>query len=384
MKTIFFLTKNFPSTICGVGDYTYELYHRLSAAGYQIKVITSASDTVKQFVNENKIDKDVYPIIEEWDISCIRPIVSLLNRSRADWFCIQYVPYSYNRLGFPFYIILLQFLVKINGVRTGIFFHEISVRPVYHGFKAFITGLTQRFIGYSLWILSGFVLTNNILYENFLRPFRIPILPIPANLYGKNEANDGKIKDSNLKMKLVSFINRCNSQVIEAVAQCVHLDKLNIELTILGGGLKDVRGKVEHYISVNGISENVFFSDKRSKADIAQVLYESDIFLHMEYVSERGEGGVSSKSGVAAAAMAAGLPIISSVGDMTDTTLYLQGENIILIQSPSVEAIRSSIRQLYSNKELRGTLGLNALKTYQQYFSWDRSVKAYITKFENV
>ena len=90
-----------------------------------------------------------------------------------------------------------------------------------------------------------------------------------------------------------------------------------------------------------------------------------------------GEGGLSSKSGVMADAMAAGLPIVGSCGDMTDTNLYVHEKNILLLEKPSVQSIRNSIKELYFNESLRLRLSTQVLETYRLFFSWDNTVRMY-------
>jgi glycosyltransferase involved in cell wall biosynthesis len=375
VRPIFLFTKNFPPTICGVGDYTYELYQRFKSEGYEIKVITSENNETSKFVTDHQLDGDVFPIVRKWNSGCIRQIIRMLKDHKARVFCVQYVPYSYNEYGFPFFLILLQLAAKMYGIGSAVFFHEVAVRP-FHSVKAFVTSVIQRVIGYALFVLSEFSLTSNTFYQSYFWPFAISISPIPANLFGKEEMIEGQ-RIASPKIKIATFVNRTKKNVIDAITECIDIDKLNIEVTVIGSGRQETRNEVREWIFQNNIGNRVRLRDTGTKSEIAQVLYESDIFLHIEFLDVHGEGGLSSKSGVMAAAMAAGLPIVGSRGDMTDLNLYVHKKNVLLLERPSVQSIRNSIKELYFNESLRLGLSVQVLETYRLFFSWDNTVRMY-------
>lgn len=382
MKTIFFLTRSFPPAICGVGDHTFELYERLTTKGYNIKVITSVNEEVDHYVKSKGIEQDVYPVIRKWNYRCVKQIIGLLKREDADFVCLQYVPNSYNRYGLPFFFLFLYLQLWFSERKSCVFFHEVSVRILFGGLRSFFQGLMQRVIAYSLYVLSDFSFTSNSKYKTYFAPFQIPVKPIPPNIYlYSGEAGSKPIRScATGRILLVTFINRCHDQVIQALADCVKLGNLDVELKIVGLGSTRTQERIVKAINSYNIAEHVSFFDKTSSSDIASLLRRADIFLQIENVNERGEGGVCSKSGVNSAAMAAGLAIISSCGDMTDPILYRNGENILFIESNSSDSISECIFRLYFDKSLRSRLSANALKTYTSFLTWDTIVDAYIDK----
>lgn len=384
LKPVFLLSKNFPPIICGVGDYTFHLYTRLKAAGYDVRVITGKTAEVETFIAENQLVRDIYPIVDRWDRSCVRKIFDVLVESKASVLCIQYVPNGLSQRALPVYLLLLLIRAQLRSIAVGFFFHEVSVRVLFNGMKSFMLGSVQRMLSYTLHVGSKFSMTSSKIYSSYFRPFQIPVAPIPANIFANCEFVTFVNRNKKGPIRVFCFANRCQPIVIRAIAKCIKEYHVSLRF-IIAGKMTSERAKwIKAEVNSHGIADSVEIFSESSGRSIARVLRNSDLFLHIESVTACGEGGVSSKSGIASAAMAAGLAIISTKGDMTDRSLYQHRKNILFIAKTSESCVADSICELASDSKLRLFLGLNAVTTYRQFFSWDRTVESYISIFSKI
>ncbi|HWA33622.1 MAG TPA: glycosyltransferase family 4 protein [Cyclobacteriaceae bacterium] len=369
-KTVVLLSKNFPPVIDGVGDYTFQMYLHLQKKGFKVRVITNVNVDVFNAA-ENHTENDVFNIIGKWNSSCIKQIMAVLKAEKADWIFLQYVPNSFSRFAVPFFLIALQIRLFFSQTRSAIFFHEVAVRMWSNGVRSFFWGFAQRTISYTLYALSDLSFTSNQFYARYFRPFNIRVVPIPSSVY--SDLDYGKKRRSMVSagpLRVVTFANRCTENLVAAIAQCAVKLHIDLDLRIVGFVQNERRDRIAGWIAQHEVGRYVSFFDGAAAADISNLLNHTDVFLHLEYVSARGEGGICSKSSVVSAAMAAGLPIIGTFGDMTDTTLYKNAENIVFADFDSRDSICNQIQRLYSDLSFRLIIGSNARRSYENFFSW--------------
>ena len=375
MKSMLIVTKNFPPTICGVGDYASILYEKLKSKGYRVMVMTSANPEVVAYVSANGISHDVFPVIKSWDITIFRSLKKILEKQRFDFCCIEYVPHSFSKVGVPFYLIFVLFLLRMHRVKTFVFFHEVSVRIFYSGVKNFGLGIAQRAIALCLYLVSNSSLTSNRFYQkNF---FSLPILlnPVPSNIIDDN-CLPSEILNGD-KLIIGTFVNRCTDTVLSAVAECIYMRSLNIELKILGHATQVIKNNISSVASNLKIGENISWSKSIDKQDLSIDFRSCNVFLHVENVTNGGAGGLTTKSGILSTALAAGLPVIGTFGDMTDLDILMDGKNVLAVNG-STSSITEAILKLATNEVFRMSLGENARRTYEGHLSW----KNHLDKFD--
>jgi glycosyltransferase involved in cell wall biosynthesis len=376
--TVVLLSRNFPPVIDGVGHYTFELYRRLKEKGLSVKVVTSSNVTVKEHVTDLGVERDIFPIIDKWNRGSIRKIMDVVEAEKADWFCIQYVPNSFNKYAVPFFLVALSLRLMATHVKVAVFFHEVAVRIWFNGVRSFFWGIAQRIISYSLYLMSAVSFTSNRFYEKYFSPFRIRVLPIPPNIFlNESDKANTRLTRGGGPMILVTFANRCTENLVIAVAHCRKDLGLEIELKITGSIQDKRKDLIKTWIERHGVFDFVTFFEGTAATEIALLFRHCDVFMHLEYVSRRGEGGVCSKSAIVCAAMAAGLPIIGTFGDMTDEQFYKNGENILFAEYDSWQSVSEQITRLCSDSVFRHMLGTNALNTYLANFSWEGHVNRF-------
>ncbi len=358
------ITNQFPPNFDGVGDYSYHLQSLLIREGVQVGVITSNNDS------KTPLAANLFPIIHKWNFHGCMKLYKLVKQKNTNCLLIQYVPYAFNKSGFPLIFIFFIGLFRIQGVHIHTNFHEVSIRIKGESLISKIRAVLQRILAYLLCVFSDTIQTSNKYYASLLYPFKVAILPIPSNFEFVIPTPLSKLNESGNSLTISANANRCTPVLLNSIAILKQLVKHNIRLYIIGRAYPTDLVAINQLLSeYDLINETSFFVNDKAET-IVQVLLESDIFIQLESVSPHGYGGVSSKSGTTAAAMHLGIPIISTCGDMTDQELFKQGENICLVPFNDPNIISEKIVELFKNKGYHTALSTNAKESYNSHFAW--------------
>jgi glycosyltransferase involved in cell wall biosynthesis len=225
--------------------------------------------------------------------------------------------------------------------------------------------LFQRAIAFILTLFSFKVFVNSIWSKSLLWPFKykIHVLPIPSNF--ENEIEESlKSKTQISEIRLVSFLNRCDLNLLKSFLYLKESTFPNIVLFLLGNSTNYYKKYLINNIELLNIKDSVFIYDNIDPYQFSDLLVNSTIYIQLEKVVGDFEGGISTKSGAMMAAMQSGLPIISTVGDMTDMTYFKNLENIFLIKDNRPLSITYAINFILSNKGIFESIGKNARNTY--------------------
>ena len=88
---ICFIVGSFPTMKCGVGDYTHRLSEELARKGNEVHIITSNKANPKSDLLH------IHNIVEKWDMSAFKGIMSKLKEIKPDMVNIQYPGFEYNK-----------------------------------------------------------------------------------------------------------------------------------------------------------------------------------------------------------------------------------------------------------------------------------------------
>lgn len=175
----------------GVGDYTRRFCGHLIKLNYQVEIIALCDHQVVSFVNEIQN-------VEEIEVQVKRiPILlsnnkrllltkNIINNFQPDWVSFQFVPYSFNNKGIPFW--LPSFLSKLKGKHQWhIMFHELwlGINLESSLKHKFIGKLQQLIVKKVIKNLNPYqISTQNQLYQYHLQTINIvaDILPIFGNI----------------------------------------------------------------------------------------------------------------------------------------------------------------------------------------------------------
>jgi len=355
----------------GVGDYAFNLATELAKMGNDVSVICSQSK-----INVHAL----FSIVETkrgWDLTGFLAVIRELGKVKPDYVILHYVPGGYSRLAAPWKIILFYCSTLLQRYKVVTIFHETYIRLNWKKLKYVLLGAIQRIIFFAICRLSHLAVTSIDRYRKEIYRWNknVTVIPIGSNINNEDTEISNRSASvssvANENFFLCTFGNR-NHQLLVRVFQ--HLQKKISSISLL------IIGKCDpapyHKLIHDGKIHLTGFVDAHS---VFQHLMASDLFVLLEYVSPSFEGGVSNKSTSLAAAFAAGLPIVSTRGDMTND-LLLQEASVLWVDYNSAEAIAEAIAKLLVDKQQLENARKRNRIFYEKYLAWPVIANEYQTK----
>lgn len=368
---VIIITDQPPFVNDGVGDYSYNLFAYLKNENYNIEVICR-KDVCKKLPNYYST------FTNSWSFRDLKLVSKFIIEKKPKWILLQYVPYAFSKFGVPFQVIYFLLIIRLSGIKVQTNFHEISIRIFGCGVFGFFRAIAQRATAYLICLLSNKILTSNSYYASLLQPFKVAVIPVPSNFESLLSTEFENDEDNKNKIVITSTANRCYETFFEIIKSLTNnsLDTLTINIT--GRADAEDLNRINHLIQKYSLGKIVNCNLNLLEKEYCAILNRTNIFLHLEYVSTKGAGGVSSKSGVISTAMAFGLPIVTTCGDMTDNTIFRNKENLIFVPHDNPVLVADEIQSLITNLELRNILSNNAKVTYKDYMKLSNSIKYYL------
>lgn len=369
------LTNKFPPSFDGVGHYSHNLYHLLKESGLKVGVVTTQSNV---FDFESNNQPDIFSIASNWSFKGCFRLLKLINENQIKILLIQYVPYSFNKSGLPFVFVFFLGFLRLKGIKIHTNFHEIAIRFRGDGFLSKIRSIIQRTLAYLLCFFSNSIQTSNRYYKNLLLPFQSKLIPIPSNFEKSISENDALKFDINHNIVIAVNANRCSNKFFEVIYELKKLSTKDIKVIVIGrasdNDLAFIKNKINELslntafqICVNASEETFIASMKRAK-----------LYIQLESITNENFGGVSSKSGTIATAMQLGIPIITTCGDMTDTSIFKDGINICFVEYNNALLTAQVIYNLSGDIQNLELIGKSAIASYHHYFSWEHTILYYL------
>lgn len=179
-------------------------------------------------------------------------------------------------------------------------------------------------------------------------------------------------------LKLLFVGNSIRRKGLEYLIDAMdRLSDLNVQLDIVGGTDREpahaifLKAKIDEL----GLRQRIFFHGKVSWKTLAEFYSKADIFVFPSLYEGFGI--------VIAEAMAFGLPVIATnVGAASE--LIRNGENGLLVQPGSADALASAVRVLISDPSLRRRFGLNGLEKAKALPKWEESCQSLLARLESL
>ena len=364
---IVIIVNNFPPVICGVGDYSFHLASEFYRLGYEVHVICA--------INKEKpvisTAFDVWPVIEKWNIKGFLTLVKTLKELKTSRVIIQYVPYSFQRLGMPF--LLMPFILYVRlflGISITTTFHELANGKGLKHIKYFIPAVSQYFIGYFQGLISNRIVCNNkpVQKELGLFKYKIALIPVGPN-FNLSRKVDYRFRTGPVRIVTFGFSLSRNYLIYEVAQRFAG----KVEWYVLGKFDNDLQSKIAKRYNDE---YQIYFTGTIEDDEIDKYMKSADIFLLQEDVDKNGIGGIGTKSGIIVAAFAAALPIVGTKGHLTDENFFINKQNCFLADN-NIESICEGINLLLRDDLLRESIGNEAFVTYQKHFSWSSIADKY-------
>jgi polysaccharide biosynthesis protein PslF len=376
---ILFITGEFPPMQGGVGDYTHELGQALQDLGCEVQVLTSS-----QAGSARRLT--VRPVIDRWDWSCWRRILTVVEDYRPDVLHIQY-----QAAAFAMHpaINLLPRRLRLGATGhqraagrpcSAVTFHDLKVPYLFP--KA---GPLRRWVIGELARQSDLAITTNRQdFEELQQHLGSPpaLLPIGSNIIPRlppgydREAWRARwgAGPGDLLLCFFGFVNdrKGVDTLVHALKMLVSDPTCPVKplLLMMGGqtGASDPTNvawlaRIEALIVELGLEERIRWTGYLPGEEISASFHAADLCV-LPF-----RDGVSFLHGTFHAALAHGTPILTTQPGIHLPELVHEG-NVFLVPPNQPAALAQAIVRLEADLDLRHSLGAGAA-ILSQRFRWD-------------
>ena len=361
-KHFLFVTNLLPPACDGVGDHTFFIAKALHRAGHTVSILTRQQpidESITVFARVFRVEAWMGKLYKEKILGCI-------VTAKPDWVIVQYVPYSFDRIGLPFFLPgLVQQIGKL-GIPVAVWFHEIAIRYQF-SFKYAAIAFGQRWIAHHLASRAKSVITSIDLYAGMLWRHRkkLALIPSGANLdlEGCSRATTRFIREEIAPGtdQLIVVFGKRDIRFFLTVFWQLQSEFPRLGLLLIGDHFREQLS--------DPLPSGIFVHSYVPAQNLCSLLSLADIGFLPDPVNEKGQGGTSNKSGSLAALFAAGLPVIGVKGDMNNQ-LLVHGENIWLIDMSTATSIFEGFKLVLESRLGREKISEKTRAFYAQYLDW--------------
>jgi glycosyltransferase involved in cell wall biosynthesis len=370
----------------GVGDFTREVGLALSRLGATVSVISSIKASQPSgtlglsggegvVLERNRLRLTLYPVVERWDFSCWSQIVGVLKKTMPEILNIQYQTAAYQM--HPA-INLFPWRLRYGGERPKVVvtLHDLKVPYLFP--KA---GAVRRWVTRALMRGSEATIVTNV--EDRMEAERygvrnLHMYPIGSNIepqapmgYEREEwRRRWGVGPEEILLCYFGFLNESKGgeTLFRALAQLVHSGS-RVRLLMIGGrvGSSDPTNaayllKMENLIQELDVQDRVLWTGYVDGKEVSANFWASDVCV-LPY-----RDGVSFRRGTLMAALAHGLPIVSTY-PRVQVDEIVEDENMALVPADDAEALAAKIAIVASSSQLRQRLARGAAELSKS-FSW--------------
>lgn len=201
----------------GVGDYTRRLTGELINNKNEVQILSLCDNHASRYISEQQIVENTTVLVNRIPVATSNDerfilVQEVLNKFQPEWISLQFVPYSFNPKGLPFW--LPSFLKKLKGSQKWqIMIHELWIgMDVNTSIKHKIIGLFQQKIIAQLLkkIKPKVINTQTDLYQTKIAAlgYRAEILPLCSNIIKNKDWNEkGATEKSELRFCIFGNIH---------------------------------------------------------------------------------------------------------------------------------------------------------------------------------
>lgn len=380
----------FPPMRAGEAEHALYLCRHLAASGISVHVLTGQEGEA-----QNADTFTVHPVMPCWGWRNLPRLIRVLQSVRPDAVLLIYTAWLYQFqpmitfapvlvrriLGCPF---VTQFEF-VDGMRAGppryakglTYLARLVAGPKTHSFYGALLRGSRRIL----------VLTNE--YRDALAkdapevaaksilvppPPLLRIAPEEGGLTRQRQRADWGVGEDAFVLAFYGYVapRKGLETLIPALAQ-VAKQRPQVRLVLIGGQLdeydaftEDLRRQVQEL----GVADNIIWTGQYpSDSEMpSQCLWASDAAV-LPF-----DAGITVNRSSFAAVAAHGLPTITTRGE-TISSLFVDGENVLLCPPRDVEALAGAVEQVVASAELRARLRAGIRTLALEWFSWDYAVR---------
>lgn len=363
MSPVVFICPKIPPSRDGVGDYTYCLASEI-AKTRPVAIITSQSDLPAPDAGLPALE------IHYWDGRGLRTLRPILDRLQPSFINVQWVPFLWGKWGINFALPWMVLQLRLAGYRVVTTVHEPYV--AFDRWKTLPMAILQRL---ELWLLilgsvkvavSISAWTQMLQARFFWRKRDIFWLPVGSNISRVCLSDDERAEIRRSlgvgadDLLVVMFNPGGAGKMVDLAAKAwraIRLGHPTASLLLIGCQESDpppARFEAPDRVLCTGYVE---------PAQVSRLLSCADICL-APYID-----GISARRGSVIAAIAHGLPIVSTKGRLTDLTLF-EGGPVVLVEVSDEGAFVAGAERLAGDSILRRALRDRLMEFHRHHFSW--------------
>ncbi len=383
----------------GVGDFTREMGLALNSLGVTVSVVSSirasqSSVAPRTFdsgvvIERNGLRLTLYPVVERWAFSSWSKVTDILRLTKSEILNIQYQTAAYQmHPAVNFLPWRLRLLRDRPGVVTT--FHDLKLPYLFP--KA---GPLRRWVTSALIRGSDATIATNVedlLGAKAYAPRSLHLFPIGSNItpqappgYDREEWRQRRgVRPDETVLCYFGFLNESKGgeMLFRALARLVAASE-RVKLLMIGGrvGSSDPTNvaylqKMEALIEQLGVADHVSWTDYVDAPEVSASFWASDICV-LPY-----RDGVSFRRGTLMAALAHGVPIVSTF-PRVEVAQIIENVNMALVPPDDEEALADKISEVAASPQLRKQLASGAAGL-SKLFSWEGIAKGTMTVYEEV
>ncbi|NJN73115.1 MAG: glycosyltransferase family 4 protein [Limnothrix sp. RL_2_0] len=375
-KKIGLIAPDFPPSLGGVQEYSYNFSKELIKQGYEIVLLVPKSNVEADFSADQIFPHRVLVFDKKQDLETIKTfdinIWHCLDASYA-WL-VQYFPNVYfsihgNDFLNPYH---LTEEISIKGIRIPLFSSRLKLYARRY--------LTKKKILSSLPMAKQ-VFTNSAYTRQRLINLNRKVVDNSCSIgVGVSEFFfEGDLivrrKTKRLRLTTVSRLSETRKNIDLVLRALAKLKETNVDFsyTIIGDG--SMRKQLEVLTHNLGLSRHVEFMGRVSKATIRQTLSESDLFI---LVSSSSKYTVEGFGIVYLEANACGTPVMAgNEGGAAEAVVI--GENGFVVNEINVDGIFSGLMQFMNNKY---DFNPEHCRNFASQYSWKNIVQKIISYYD--
>ena len=309
-------------------------------------------------------------------------LLKAVDGKENTFFLLQYTALSWSRRGFALSAVRILKLLKRNGARVGVVFHDPDG---YAGDRAVdrFRRAVQRYAMKRLVRLSDlaiFTLPRDKISWLPADPQNFVFIPVGANLPAPERAWEEQRNLTAIKPVVAVFslsdeptLAKEVGQIAQAVSNAAK-QVGPLEVVVLGRNSES--GGAALRLALAGSGAEVRIVGLISADEVVGVLGASDVMLF-------ARGPVSSRRGSAIAGIACGLPVIAEAG--WELAAPITEAGVVLVPEELVpEGFGAALARVLSDSSYRASLAERSRNAQSKYFSWSVIARQYAQAMRRV
>lgn len=317
---------------------------------------------------------------EDGWVSALRQLSDWSREWRGKWILLQFTALAWSRRGFPIGVLAVQSILRRQGARVAVVFHEPGRQHAGSRHIDRVRGTVQDWAVRRLYRGA----TKAIMLDPLERiPWlskggsKATFIPIGANIPEPPQCSESAFgRDDQRKTIAVFCVDHppYRERELDDISHAVRFavrKGLSLRIVFIGKGTTDAKDEIDR--AFNGTPVEVLNLGIRSAAEVSRTLGESDVMLCVR-------GTIYMRRGSAIAGIACGLPIIGYVGASEGTSLEDAG--LRLVPYGDKQALGGELVRVLSDTNLRQELRQRSLNAQRKFFSWDVIAKTFMESLE--